>query len=291
MIGRLLVVGVGLIGGSFALALRAAGQVSEVIGVGRRPESLQAAVELGVIDRAGRLDRATVESANIVLLAAPVGDIARHAVEIAALAGPDTVVTDAGSTKGNVVEALAGLPPEARRGFVPGHPIAGAESSGVRAARVDLFRDHTVVLTPGADTDPVAVARVQSAWMACGARVVSMTAEDHDRLFAAVSHLPHLLSFALVEELALRGDASRLFEYAAGGFRDFTRIAASDPEMWRDIALANRAALLTELDLYQVRLAGLRAMVADADAEGLRAAFDTARTARVAWSQRPPRSR
>jgi prephenate dehydrogenase len=289
MIGRLVIVGVGLIGGSFALALRAAGAVGEVVGVGRRPENLAAAVELGAIDRVGALDRTTFADADLVLLAAPVGDIARHAVEVAALAGPGTIVTDAGSTKSNVVAAIASVPEAARKSFVPGHPIAGAEKSGVRAASADLFRDHTVVLTPTADTDPAAAERVRAAWGACGARVVVMTAEDHDRTFAAVSHLPHLLSFALVEEFARRPEAARLFDFAAGGFRDFTRIAASDPDMWRDIALANRDALLSELERYLARVAGLKAMVEAADGAGLRAAFELARNARVAWGQKPAR--
>lgn len=289
MIGRLVIVGVGLIGGSFALALRAAGAVGEIVGVGRRPESLAAAVELGAIDRAGALDRATLADADMVLLAAPVGDIARHAVDVAAMVGPATIVTDAGSTKSNVVAAISSVPDAVRRMFVPGHPIAGAEKSGVRAASAGLFRDHVVVLTPTADTDSMARDRVTAAWEACGARVVVMTAEDHDRTFAAVSHLPHLLSFALVEEFARRPEAARLFEFAAGGFRDFTRIAASDPDMWRDIAIANRAALLFELDRYLERVAGLKAMVEAADAAGLRNAFDVARNARVAWGQRPPR--
>jgi prephenate dehydrogenase len=188
-----------------------------------------------------------------------------------------------GSTKGEVVRIAREELRERFPRFVPGHPIAGRETSGVDAAVVDLFRSARVVLTPEGQTAAEAVDLVKSCWEAAGARVATMAAERHDRIFAAVSHLPHLLSFALVSEIAAREDGAELLGFAAGGFRDFTRIAASSPEMWRDIALQNRAALLEEIDRYGARLAVFRALVEKGDGPGLERLMTEARTARHAW--------
>lgn len=283
---KVVVFGVGLIGGSFALALKAGGQVGEVVGFGRTLGSLTQALELGLLDRIGFNVGQEVSNADLVLIAAPVGRSGEIMARLANCIGPQTVVTDAGSTKQDVIVAAREHFAERIGQFVPGHPIAGAENSGAAAARADLYRQRQVVLTPLAENPPALVARVRAAWECCGALVRELNAEEHDHVFAAVSHLPHLLSFALVHELAQRGNRDLLFDFAASGFRDFTRIAASHPEMWRDICLANRSALLSELDRYRTQLDGLRAALADGDGERLEGVFNLARETRRAWAER-----
>jgi prephenate dehydrogenase len=278
---RLAIVGVGLIGGSFALALRAAGAVREVVGVGRNAERLEAARALGVIDRAVGWQEAA--QADCVFVAVPVAETGGVLAALAPHLGADTVVTDAGSTKVSVIDAARSALGSHLPRFVPGHPIAGSERSGAAAARADLFRARTVVLTPIAETAPDAVAGVSALWTAAGAAVECLDAGVHDRIFAAVSHLPHVAAFALVDELARRDDAATFFRFAASGFRDFTRIAGSSPQMWRDIALANRAALIDELDAYVAALAAVRAAIAAGDGESLLATFSRARRAREDW--------
>jgi len=280
MINKLVIFGVGLIGGSCALALREAGAVREIVGVGRSWENLSAALGTYVIDQAATDVAGAVKGADMVLLAVPVAQMGPIMAQIAPHLGTGTIVTDVGSTKQDVA-AIARLHLGAHLPrFVPGHPIAGAEQSGVKAARGDLFRDKRVVLTPLAETDAVALAAVRAMWSTCGADVAEMAPQHHDAIFAAVSHLPHLLAFALVDEVAARSNAGELFQYAASGFRDFTRIAGSSPEMWRDICLANQDALLAELDAYQARLALLRTWLAAGDGAALEASFDRARAAR-----------
>lgn len=277
--------GVGLIGGSFALALKAAGAGKRVIGLGRNPANLQRALELGVIDEASD-DPAAVAGADLVLLATPVGQMGAVMGAIAPHLANGTVVTDGGSTKQDVV-ALAYRKLKGRAAqFVPGHPIAGAEHSGVAAARADLFRERKVVLTPLPENTASGVRRVRAAWRLCGARLFRMQPAEHDRVFAAVSHLPHLLSYALVDQVARHANGKQLFAYAAGGFRDFTRIASSHPEMWRDVCMANRKALLTELAGYQRELAEVKRLLQKGDAAGLEKIFTRARTARNKWLRR-----
>ncbi len=274
--------GVGLIGGSFALGLKAAGAVKHVIGLGRNPANLERALELGVIDEVRR-DAAAVAGADLVLIATPVGQMGAVMGAIAPHLGPGTVVTDGGSTKQDVV-ALAYRTLKGRAAqFVPGHPIAGAEHSGVAAARADLYHRRKVVLTPLPENSARSVRRVRAAWRLCGARLYQMQPAEHDRVFAAVSHLPHLLSFALVDQVARHPNGKQLFDYAAGGFRDFTRIASSHPEMWRDICVANRKALLAELAGYQRELAEVTRLLRKGDAAGLEKVFARARTARGKW--------
>ena len=281
IIEKLAIVGTGLIGGSFALALKQAGAVGEVLGVGRNASSLAQALQLGLIDRA--VDWATAGQADCILLAIPVGDTEAVLAQLLPHLKPGAIVTDAGSTKGNIIAAArAGL--KARfSDFVPGHPIAGSEQSGPLAARADLYQGKKVVLTPEPDTRAAALATVQALWTAAGAQVETLDAALHDRIFAAVSHLPHLAAFALVDELACRADSDAYFRFAASGFRDFTRIAGSSPEMWRDIALANRDALVTELDAYLASLQALRQAVTEEDANALLKLFSRAREARENW--------
>jgi prephenate dehydrogenase len=283
LIHTLALVGTGLIGGSFALALKAAGAVREAVGVGRNPVTLARAIEYGLIDREASWEEAG--QADVVMLALPVGATEVALRELAPHLKPGVIVTDAGSTKANVVAAARAVLGGRFCDFVPGHPIAGSEQSGPGAAISTLYQGKRCVLTPTADTRPDAVVTVRTLWQTAGAEVVELDAELHDRVFAAVSHLPHLAAFALVDELAGRADADAYFRFAASGFRDFTRIAGSSPEMWRDIALANRDALLGELDAYLAALQTLRAAVAAADGAALLDCFVRASVARSAWGE------
>ena len=285
IVGTLAIVGTGLIGGSFALALKQAGAVGEVLGVGRTPQSLARAQELGLIDRA--VDWAEAGRADCILLALPVGETEAALKKLVPHLKAGAIVTDAGSTKANVVEAARAALGARAADFVPGHPIAGSEQSGPAAARADLYRGRKVVLTPQAETRPDALAIVRALWEASGAQVETLDAALHDRVFAAVSHLPHLAAFALVDDLAQRADSEVFFRFAASGFRDFTRIAGSSPEMWRDIALANHEALTVELDAYLGALQTLRQAVAEQDAATLLAIFSRARAAREQWTMDP----
>jgi len=282
-IEKLVIVGVGLIGGSFALALKAAGAVGRVIGVGRGAGNIARALELKVIDAAGALDAATLADAGLVLLAVPVGQMPSVMRSLAPLLGGRTIVTDAGSTKQDVVALARRELGGSLARFVPGHPIAGTEKSGAEAAFAGLYRGRKVVLTPLAENEPGAVALVRAAWERCGARVFEMKPEEHDLVLASVSHLPHVLAFALVDLVARHENAKQLFSLAAGGFRDFTRIASSSPEMWRDICLANRKALLAEIDRYRGGLDEVRSIIESGDAKGLEALFSRARDARDRW--------
>ena len=284
---RVVVCGVGLIGGSFALALKESALALRrdllVVGMGRTRAPLEEALKLGVIDDIATDWASALDGADLVLLGMPVGQMPPVMRALVPHLPAHTIVTDGGSTKTDVV-AAARAAFGARIGqFVPGHPIAGAEKSGVAAARADLYVGKRVVLTPLPENSPAAVSTVRAVWELCGARVSQLSATEHDRVFAAVSHLPHLLAFALVHEFAGRENSEQLFGFAAGGFRDFTRIASSHPEMWRDICIANRRALLTELDAYMIELMRTRVMLAGADAEGLEAMFSGARERRDAW--------
>jgi prephenate dehydrogenase len=283
-LNKLAIFGVGLIGGSFSLALRGADRVNEVVGVGRSIANLKEAVNRGVIDRVSDA-REAVKDADLVLLAVPVGQMASVMQAIAPHLGPDTIVTDGGSTKQDVVALARQYLPDHLANFVPGHPIAGAEKSGVTAALPGLYQNRQVVLTPLPETRDEAIDLVAAAWYACGARVAVMPPQDHDRIFAAVSHLPHMLSFALVNDIAGRNNAAELFSYAASGFRDFTRIAGSSPEMWRDICMSNRDALLGEVDTYLQQLTTLREALANHDATALESAFTQASIARNEWGK------
>ena len=285
-LNKLAIFGVGLIGGSLALALRQAGVVGEIVGVGRSTGNLQEALRRGAIDRAETDAAAAVKGADAVLLAVPVGQMGGVMQAIAPHLEAQTIVTDAGSTKCDVVAlAQRHLPGHLAR-FVPAHPIAGAERSGAAAASADLFQGRNVVITPMPGIDPAAVQQVRAMWKACGAVVREMTAQAHDKVFAAVSHLPHLLAFALVDEIASRDNGEELFSYAASGFRDFTRIAGSSPEMWRDICLANRDALLQELDAYRAQLERLHALLERDDGAALEQVFNHASQARNTWASK-----
>ena len=280
---KVVIFGVGLIGGSFALALRKAHAVSEVVGYGRSAQTLQQALQLGIIDRIGT-ELTDLADADLVLLATPVGQMADIMVRITPHLGANTLVSDGGSTKINVVNfARLHLGKHLSR-FIPAHPIAGGEQSGAAAARADLYRGKKVVLTPLPENAADAVARVRLAWELCGAAVSELSAQQHDEVFAAVSHLPHLLSFALVHDLAQRPNRDLLLSFAASGFRDFTRIAASSPEMWRDISLANREALMSELKQYADELYVIFKALENKDAGKLDDIFRLASKVRGGWT-------
>lgn len=285
-IGKLVIIGVGLIGGSFALAMKRAGLVGQVVGVGRSLDNLNRAIELGVIDAASQDPAQAVAGADLVMVATPVGQMGRVFDAIAPVLPAHAIVTDAGSTKGDVAQLMRAHLPDHLAYCVPAHPIAGSDRSGAAAAQYGLFEQRRVVLTPLEATLPEAAEAVGQWWQASGARVFSMRADEHDAVFASVSHLPHLLAFAYVEMVANKTDAARCFDFAATGFKDFTRIAGSHPEMWRDISLANRDALLADLRAYQAGLAQLTQWVEAGDGAALEQMFQHAREARVQWAQR-----
>jgi len=280
VIEKLAIIGVGLIGGSMARALREEGLVREVVGCGRGRENLERAVELGVIDHYTHEVSAAVTGADFVLVAVPLGAMATTFAAMKGHLSPKTVVTDVGSAKASVVHdaeaAFGGMPPS----FVPGHPIAGTERSGVEASFPELFRNRRVILTPLKGTAEEAADRVEWAWRHCGAEVTRMSVEHHDEVLAATSHLPHMLAFGLVDALARMKENEEIFRYAAGGFRDFTRIASSNPVMWRDICIANQHALGDMLERFGEELADLAAAIRQGDGAYLLEIFQRAKAAR-----------
>ncbi|MCE4072132.1 MULTISPECIES: bifunctional prephenate dehydrogenase/3-phosphoshikimate 1-carboxyvinyltransferase [Pseudomonas] len=282
---RLVVVGLGLIGGSFAKGIREKGLFEEVVGVDRDPQTRRLAVELGVVDRCEESLAAGCREADVIQLAVPILAMEKVLGELATLDIGNAILTDVGSAKGNVVRAakavFGGMPAR----FVPGHPIAGSEQSGVEAANAKLFRRHKVILTPLDNADADAIQCVESLWRELGADVEQMAVEHHDEVLAATSHLPHLLAFTLVDSLAKRSENLEIFRYAAGGFRDFTRIAGSDPVMWHDIFLANREAVLRILDVFRDDLDDLREAVDHGDGQQLMGVFTRARVAREHFSK------
>ncbi|HJS78856.1 MAG TPA: prephenate dehydrogenase/arogenate dehydrogenase family protein [Burkholderiales bacterium] len=275
---RLAVIGVGLIGGSFALALKQAKAVSHVVGVGRNPANLKTALERGIIDSIAPDVAAAARGADLVLVATPLG---QYPAVFGSLRDARALITDGGSTKRDVIAAARKTLGAKISQFVPAHPIAGAEKSGAAAAAADLFEGRRVVLTPLEENSSKDISAVESAWKSCGASVSRMNAEEHDAVLATVSHLPHLLAYALVHEVAGRANCAELFSFAAGGFRDFTRIASSHPEMWRDICVANRDLLLKEMERFSVKLESVRKLL-DNPAE-LEKLFAEARDARDKW--------
>ncbi len=286
VVKKLVIFGVGLIGGSVALALKKAGVNTQIVGVGRTRQSLNEALNLGIIDVAESDIQAAVHDADVIMLAAPVAQTTQILKSIQPFLQANTVITDAGSTKGDVLNSAKTVLGSQFNQFIGGHPIAGAEKSGAAAAMADLFVAKNVVLTPTDETNPEAVNTVTTLWRDCGANITTMSAEQHDAIFAAVSHLPHLLAFALVDDIASRPNASQLFSFAASGFRDFTRIAGSHPEMWRDISLANRQALINEISAFEQELATVKQLLTQSDSAGLEALFERASHARNQWAKR-----
>lgn len=285
IVDRLVVVGLGLIGGSFAKGLRESGLCREVVGVDLDAESCRQAVALGVVDRCEDDLATACVGADVIQLAVPILAMEKLLARLAVLELGGALITDVGSAKGNVVRAARAVLGERLPRFVPGHPIAGSEQSGVEASNAMLFRRHKVILTPLGETDGAALALVDRLWRALDADVEHMPVERHDEVLAATSHLPHLLAFGLVDSLAKRNENLDIFRYAAGGFRDFTRIAGSDPIMWHDIFLANREAVLRTLDTFRSDLDALRDAVDAGDGHQLLGVFTRARVAREHFSK------
>ncbi len=286
MIDKLTIIGVGLIGGSLARALRAAGHVREIVGYGRSVGNLQQAVELGVIDRAEVSLADAVRGSDMIVLAVPVGFMGEILEQLAPVLDDAAVVTDVGSVKGSVIAAARTALGTRFGRFVPGHPLAGTEQSGVAASLADLFQRRRVILSPEPDTDAAATASARAMWEAAGAQVATLAAADHDRLLAASSHLPHMLAYCLMDMVVRNDDHRAILECAANGFRDTTRIAASDPVMWRDICLANRDALLAAMRRYLDDLGELAAAIEEGDGEWLLETFTRAKHARDALTKK-----
>ncbi|MCG7898025.1 MAG: prephenate dehydrogenase/arogenate dehydrogenase family protein [Candidatus Thiodiazotropha weberae] len=280
MIEKLAIIGVGLIGGSVAMALREEGKVKEVVGCGRGEANLQKAQQLGVIDHYTHDVAQAVQGADMVLLAVPLGAIRDTFEKMKGQLADHAVVTDAGSVKGSVVRDAEAVFQGVPDFLVPGHPIAGTERSGVEAAFAELYRNRRVILTPLAETRADAVQRVEQMWLDCGAEVSSMSVDHHDEVLAATSHLPHMLAYSLVDSLSRLKENDEIFRFAAGGFRDFTRIASSNPVMWRDICIANQQALGGMLTRFADELHDLAALLEQGDADGLLSLFESAKQAR-----------
>lgn len=281
MIKQITIFGVGLIGGSLAMALNKAGFCEKIVGCSRNREHLQEAVELGVIDQFTTDPRLAVENADLIFLSVPLGAMAAILAQIKDYIPEHAIITDGGSAKMSVKQAAEqvfdGILPDT---FVLGHPIAGREKSGVGAAIDDLYQNRKVILTPVAETNSDAITTVTEMWQAAGAIVETLGVEEHDLTLAATSHLPHVLAYELVSTLAQSDVSEDIFRYAAGGFQDFTRIASSDPVMWRDICLENRDAILTMLDEFTDNLKVLRKDIADGNAEAIFEEFSLAKDAR-----------
>ena len=280
MINRLAIIGIGLIGGSLSLALKQAGQVKHVVGYARNEATREQVLSLGIIDTAAASIETAIKGADIIVLAVPMGAMASALAEISQHLTDNTIITDAGSTKADVAKAAADKLGNRISQFVPGHPIAGTEKSGPSAAFATLYQDHKVILTPMKQTNVSAVETIKTMWQQTGAEVSEMTVEHHDLILAATSHIPHLLSFNLVGLLAQNEDVDEVLRYAAGGFRDFSRIASSNPVMWRDICLSNHDAILTLLQQYQQQLTEIEQAIQEQDGDYLMTLFQSAKTAR-----------
>ncbi|ARN72911.1 prephenate dehydrogenase/arogenate dehydrogenase family protein [Oceanicoccus sagamiensis] len=284
-IDQITILAVGLIGGSLAKALKANGFSGEIVGWGRREVSLKKGLELGVIDRYSLDLNEAVKGADLIVVATPTLIAADMIKQLVSMVDEHVIITDVASVKGNLLvaakQAFGKVPPN----LVLGHPIAGSEQSGVDAAKADLFVNHRVILTPTEETNPDALQAVKSLWESTGADLVEMPVDEHDEVLAATSHLPHILAYTLVDALAGNPEQQNIFRFAAGGFRDFTRIASSDPTMWHEISLANRDALLKMIDTFSDQLGDLRQAIADGDSENIVASFTRAKSARDKFAQ------
>jgi len=285
-IKRLCIIGVGLIGGSLARALRRADEVQHIVGIGRSRENLESAVKLGIIDEMSHDIAQGVRGADRVIVAVPMGMYEQVFQDMAGNLQDDAIISDVGSTKMQALNVAKQCLADASR-FVPAHPIAGTEKSGAAASFAGLFEHRTCILTPDDSTDAQAVQSIEQMWQTAGSKVIQMDAETHDQLLAGVSHLPHLAAFALVNAVRKqRNDNFDPFEFAAGGFRDFTRIASSSPEMWRDIAMCNRQPLLQQITALKNELSRLEKALQQQDDEALLGEFSAAKNARDQWLEK-----
>lgn len=288
VINNLTIIGVGLIGGSFARAVRKAGLAKHLTGCGRQRDNLEKAVQLGVIDDFSQDIKTAVKDADVIFIATPVGSFKSILEQIKGAAKENVIITDGGSTKVSVIKMVEQVFGKVPENFVPGHPVAGTENSGVEASFDSLFDKHRVILTPLPETSKEALNLVTKLWQSAGSEVVLMDPDHHDLVLAATSHLPHLLAFSLVNTLATLDEKQEIFDNAAGGFSDFTRIASSDPAMWQDICLANKEALLEHLDHFTKDLSVLRTALEQSDAQSLKQIFTRAKQSRDDFVSRKP---
>jgi len=280
-INRIAILGVGLIGGSLARVLRREEFCKNIIGYGRHEENLKKAIELGVIDQYELAPALAVKDADVVVLATPLATNESLFVKIRDSLKADAVITDVGSAKGNIIDAARKVLTNGQLvKFVPGHPIAGTEKNGVEASFPELFADRLVILTPLNESDKASINLISRMWECTGAQVVIMDSSHHDEVLAATSHLPHVLAYALVDCLAGMHERDEIFQFAAGGFADFTRIASSNPEMWHDICLANRENLIRMLERFDEHLVDIREAIVQGDSDGLLDIFTRAKNAR-----------
>jgi prephenate dehydrogenase len=280
MIDKLAIIGVGLIGSSLSLALKQAGAVGQVIGFGRNQQNLARGVELGVIDDFGDSIEASVSDADVIVVAVPLGAMRQVFSELKPVVKKGAIITDVGSAKGSVVSAARDELGAVFSRFVPAHPIAGTEKSGVEAGFASLYQKRRVIMTPVPQTDQDAISVIDEMWRHCGAIIEYLSVEHHDKVLAATSHLPHMLAYALVHHLSNLNDHEEIFRYASGGFRDFTRIASSDPVMWRDVCISNGDALVSLIEQYQQELDRIKAAINAEDADELLKLFGRAKSER-----------
>ena len=280
MIDKLAIIGVGLIGSSLSLALKQAGAVRQVIGFGRNQKNLARGVELGVLDDFADSIEATVSDADVIVVAVPLGAMRQVFTELKPAIKKDAIITDVGSAKGSVITAARAELGAVFSRFVPGHPIAGTEKSGVEAGFSSLYQKRLVIITPLPQTDQDAISVIDEMWRHCGATIEYLSVEHHDKVLAATSHLPHMLAYALVHQLSNLNDHEEIFRYASGGFRDFTRIASSDPVMWRDVCISNGDALVSLIEQYQQELDRVKAAINAEDADELLKLFGRAKSER-----------
>lgn len=280
MIDRLSIIGVGLIGGSLARALREVGMCREIVGIGRHPQRLEKAQALGVIDRYETDVARGVKGADMVVVAVPLGAMQVQFRALRDQLAPGAVITDVGSAKRSVIAAARAAFGQVPSNLVPGHPIAGTEQRGVEASFVGLFQGHRVVLTPVAETSESALGRVRNMWTATGAEVVEMGPALHDEVLAATSHLPHVLAYTLMDMLGNLNERVEIFRNAAGGFRDFTRIASSDPQMWHDVCVANSDAIVAVLRDFMTDLGKVAVAIEGQDGDAIRMLFERAKALR-----------
>ena len=280
MIDKLAIIGVGLIGSSLSLALKQAGAVGQVIGFGRNQQNLARGVELGVIDDFGDSIEASVSDADVIVVAVPLGAMRQVFSELKPVVKKGAIITDVGSAKGSVVSAARDELGAVFSRFVPAHPIAGTEKSGVEAGFASLYQNRRVIMTPVPQTDQDAISVIDEMWRHCGAIIEYLSVEHHDKVLAATSHLPHMLAYALVHQLSNLNDHEEIFRYASGGFRDFTRIASSDPVMWRDVCISNGDALVSLIEQYQQELDRVKAAINAEDADELLKLFGRAKSER-----------
>ncbi len=280
LFNRVALIGVGLIGGSLARGMKKHGLCGSITGYGRSVQELEKAVVLGVIDDYACSVKEAVANADLVIIAVPMSAFSAVFTDMKDVISDQTIITDVGSAKSSVIEAAESIFGELPKGLVPGHPIAGTEKSGVEASFDSLFENRRVILTPTAQSAPDATRLVTEMWGKIGAEVVIMTPEHHDYVLAATSHLPHVLAFSLVDTLGTMNESAEIFRYAAGGFRDFTRIASSDPTMWRDICVNNKAAILSVLKNYEQHLKALEVAIESQDADAINDIFVRAKKAR-----------